>query len=130
MRTHAHIHKSDPGKCGNKKKIKNPFSPNKLKNIQLTQMNQTWPYFQIPDAALTTFKCQTNFRGQPKPFSDSCKFPKYNYKFISPLLYTCTKLLEFNGEISLRLKKWTWKLGNKNTRYFQAVVILIIVTIP
>lgn len=45
-------------------------------------------------------------------------------------------LLEFNGEISLHLEKKkknkprTWKLGNKNTRYFQAVVILIIATIP
>lgn len=27
-------------------------------------------------------------------------------------------------------KPRTWKLGNKNTRYFQAVVILIIATIP
>lgn len=45
-----------------------PLNPNELRNIQLPQMNQIWPYFEIPDGALTTFKCQMNFREQPKTF--------------------------------------------------------------
>lgn len=38
--------------------------------------------------------------------------------------------IQWGNKPSSQKKKWTWKLGNKNTRYFQAVVILIIATIP